>query len=48
VRVGIEAARFLRSFPGLVRTIMSGPLKGAAGITSQFPPPLNGATPHRQ
>jgi hypothetical protein len=39
VRVGIEAARILRPFPGLVRAIMSGPLKGAAGITTQFPRP---------
>ena len=39
VRVGIEAARFLRLFPGLVRAIMAGPLKGAAGITTQFPGP---------
>jgi Polyketide cyclase / dehydrase and lipid transport len=38
VRVGIEAAGILRPFPGLVRAIMSGPLKGAAGITTQFPP----------
>jgi Polyketide cyclase / dehydrase and lipid transport len=37
VRVGIEAAGILRPFPGLVRTIMSGPLRGAAGITTQFP-----------
>ena len=35
VRVGIEAAGILRPFPGLVRAIMSGPLKGAAGITTQ-------------
>jgi len=39
VRVGIEAAGILRPFPGLVRAIMSGPLKGAAGITTQFPRP---------
>jgi hypothetical protein len=39
VRVGIEAVGFLRPFPGLVRAIMSGPLKGAAGITTQFPRP---------
>jgi uncharacterized protein YndB with AHSA1/START domain len=39
VRVGIEAAGLLRPFPRLVRAIMSGPLKGAAGITSQFPLP---------
>jgi uncharacterized protein YndB with AHSA1/START domain len=39
VRVGIEAVGLLRPFPGLVRAIMSGPLKGAAGITSQFPRP---------
>ena len=39
VRVGIEAAGLLRPFPGLVRAIMSGPLKGAAGITTQFPRP---------
>ena len=39
VRVGIEAAGLLRPFPGLVRAIMSGPLKGAAGITTQFPLP---------
>jgi uncharacterized protein YndB with AHSA1/START domain len=39
VRVGIEAVGFLRPFPGLVRAIMSGPLKGAAGITTQFPAP---------
>jgi uncharacterized protein YndB with AHSA1/START domain len=38
VRVGIEADRLLRPFPGLVRAIMAGPLKGAAGITTQFPP----------
>jgi Polyketide cyclase / dehydrase and lipid transport len=37
IRVGIEAVRLLRPFPGLVRAVMSGPLKGAAGITSQFP-----------
>jgi uncharacterized protein YndB with AHSA1/START domain len=39
VRVGIEAVGFLRPFPGLVRAIMAGPLKGAAGITAQFPLP---------
>ena len=39
VRVGIEAVALLRPFPGLVRAIMSGPLKGAAGITTQFPRP---------
>jgi uncharacterized protein YndB with AHSA1/START domain len=39
VRVGIEAAGILRPFPGLVRALMSGPLKGTAGITTQFPPP---------
>jgi uncharacterized protein YndB with AHSA1/START domain len=39
VRVGIEAVRILRPFPGLVRAIMSGPLKGAAGIATQFPRP---------
>jgi uncharacterized protein YndB with AHSA1/START domain len=39
VRVGIEAARLLRPFPGLVRAVMAGPLKGAAGITTQFPHP---------
>jgi carbon monoxide dehydrogenase subunit G len=39
VRVGIEAAGILRPFPGLVRALMSGPLKGAAGITTQFPHP---------
>lgn len=39
VRVGIEAVGILRPFPGLVRTIMSGPLKGAVGITTQFPRP---------
>jgi uncharacterized protein YndB with AHSA1/START domain len=39
VRVGIEAAAILRRFPGLVRAIMAGPLKGAAGITTQFPQP---------
>jgi uncharacterized protein YndB with AHSA1/START domain len=39
VRVGIEAAGILRPFPGLVRAIMSGPLKGAAGITTQFSRP---------
>ena len=39
VRVGIEAAGILRPFPGLVRAVMSGPLKGAAGITTQFPRP---------
>jgi uncharacterized protein YndB with AHSA1/START domain len=37
IRVGIEAARILRPFPGLVRALMAGPLKGAAGITTQFP-----------
>jgi uncharacterized protein YndB with AHSA1/START domain len=37
VRVGIEAASALRPFPGLVRALMAGPLKGAAGITSEFP-----------
>jgi uncharacterized protein YndB with AHSA1/START domain len=37
IRVGIEAAGLLRPFPGLVRAIMAGPLKGAAGITTQFP-----------
>jgi hypothetical protein len=37
VTVGIEAARLLRPFPGLVRALMAGPLKGAAGITTQFP-----------
>jgi carbon monoxide dehydrogenase subunit G len=39
VRVGIEAVGILRPFPDLVRAIMSGPLKGAAGITTQFPGP---------
>jgi Polyketide cyclase / dehydrase and lipid transport len=39
VRVGIEAVGLLRPFPGLVRAIMAGPLKGAAGITTQFPLP---------
>jgi uncharacterized protein YndB with AHSA1/START domain len=39
VRVGIEAVGLLRLFPGLVRAIMSGPLKGSAGITTQFPRP---------
>ena len=39
VRVGIEAAGILRPFPGLVRAIMAGPLKGAVGITTQFPLP---------
>jgi uncharacterized protein YndB with AHSA1/START domain len=39
VRVGIEAVGILRPFPGLVRALMSGPLKGTAGITTQFPPP---------
>ena len=48
VRVGIEAVRFLRPFPGLVRAIMAGPLKGAAGITPQFPPPLSSGAPHWQ
>jgi uncharacterized protein YndB with AHSA1/START domain len=38
VRVGIEAVGILRPFPGLVRALMSGPLKGTAGITTQFPP----------
>lgn len=37
VTVGIEAIGLLRPFPGLVRAIMAGPLKGAAGITTQFP-----------
>jgi uncharacterized protein YndB with AHSA1/START domain len=37
VRVGIEAAGPLRRFPGLLRALMAGPLKGAAGITTQFP-----------
>jgi uncharacterized protein YndB with AHSA1/START domain len=37
IRVGIEAVRLLRPSPGLVRALMSGPLKGAAGITTQFP-----------
>jgi uncharacterized protein YndB with AHSA1/START domain len=37
VKVGIEAIGLLRPFPGLVRAIMTGPLKGAAGITTQFP-----------
>jgi uncharacterized protein YndB with AHSA1/START domain len=36
VTVGIEAAKLLRPFPGLVRAALKGPLKGAAGITSQF------------
>ena len=39
VRVGIEAVGLLRPFPGLVRAIMSGPLKGAARITAQFERP---------
>ena len=39
VRVGIEAVGILRPFPGLVRAVMSGPLKGASGITTQFPRP---------
>jgi hypothetical protein len=39
VRVGIEAVGFLRPFPGLVRAIMSRPLQGAAGISTQFPRP---------
>jgi uncharacterized protein YndB with AHSA1/START domain len=39
VRVGIEAVGILRPFPGLVRAVMSGPLKGAVGITTQFPRP---------
>ena len=34
---GIEAGRLLRPFPGLVRAVMTGPLKGTAGITTQFP-----------
>jgi hypothetical protein len=37
VTVGIEAIRLLRPFPGLVRALMAGPLKGTAGITTQFP-----------
>jgi hypothetical protein len=37
VTVGIEAARLLRPFPRLVRAVMTGPLRGAAGITTQFP-----------
>ena len=37
VMVGIEAGRLLRPFPGLVRAVMTGPLKGTAGITTQFP-----------
>ena len=37
VTVGIEAIGLFRPFPGLVRAIMAGPLKGAAGITIQFP-----------
>jgi hypothetical protein len=37
VTVGIEAARLLRPFPALVRAALARPLKGAAGITSQFP-----------
>jgi hypothetical protein len=45
VRVGIEAAGILRPFPGLVRALMSGPLKGAAGITTQFPLPSPSPNP---
>jgi hypothetical protein len=45
VRVGIEAAGILRPFPGLVRAVMSGPLKGAVGITSQFPSPSPSPSP---
>jgi len=37
VTVGIEAALLLRPFPALVRAALSGPLGGAAGITTQFP-----------
>ncbi len=37
VTVGIEAARPLRPFPALVRAALKGPLKGAAGIVTQFP-----------
>ena len=37
VRVGIEAIGLLRPFPGLVRALMAGPLKGTAGIITQFP-----------
>jgi hypothetical protein len=37
VTVGIEEIRLLRPFPGLVRALMAGPLKGTAGITTQFP-----------
>ena len=46
VRVGIEAVGILRPFPGLVRAVMSGPLKGAVGITTQFPRPGPSPSPH--
>jgi Polyketide cyclase / dehydrase and lipid transport len=35
--IGVEAARLLSPFPGLVRVALKRSLDGAAGITTQFP-----------
>jgi hypothetical protein len=37
ITVGIEPAKLLRPFSGLVRAGLKGPLSGAAGISTQFP-----------
>jgi hypothetical protein len=36
-KIGVDAARLLRPFPGLVRAALKGPLKGAVGIKTKFP-----------